>query len=132
MDIFNLQKEIDAVAAGNGIEVIGTTAGDLAGVDLSDPSSAYLQRSPCALLKWVNQNNPWGYSYKTFYELSFNGGVQGVIIEDEEGDFVARAETTMYGGSDGDPKKVIYENNKAIVNILLRSTMKTNHWKTLR
>ena len=127
MNIYEIQKRVEKVAAGNGIEVIGTSAADLTGADLSSPDYAFLHRSPCGLLKWCNQNNPWGYEFVTFYKLHATSAVQGFEILDSEGDLVGVVETPIYGGDNGDAKNVIYENNKAIINILIEAIIEANN-----
>jgi hypothetical protein len=84
-------------------------------IDIQNPiQDAGIQRSPCGALKWLNQNNPWGASFQTFVELEYNNGSQGIRAI-KNGNVVKEIKIPIYGGLDGDPMKIIYQNNKTII-----------------
>jgi len=44
-----------------------------------------------------------------------DGCWQGIIAFNEQGNEVAKIEVPVRGGEDGDPMKIIYQNNKIII-----------------
>ena len=115
MSLEILQQSIEEEVRGNGKGAIGTTAGDLTGKGFDSPEMKGAMRSPCTLLKWLNQNNKWGFTFQTFVQLDFDGGVQGIRAINDKGVTVKEISVPIYGGEDGDPMKIIYQNNKQII-----------------
>jgi hypothetical protein len=111
MDLTQLELAIQNAIRGDGNGAIGTTAGNLKGINIKDVPN--LMRSPCTALKWLDDNTP--YTFQTFVELTAHEGRQGIRAVNKLGVVVKEISSPIYGGEDSDPMKIIYQNNKAII-----------------
>ena len=111
MDLTPLEQTISSQIDKGPKSIVGTTAKDLKGVSPQDVPN--FMRSPCTALKWLEDNTP--YEYETFVRMRKDGCWQGIIAFNEQGNEVAKIEVPVRGGEDGDPMKIIYQNNKIII-----------------
>ncbi len=110
-----LETTVKTGAHGSGTPMIGTNAGDLTGVSIA---AAEVNRSPCAQLKWLEDNTP--YNYKAFVELAYNEGYQGVRIINKSDDSLAKeVKFEITGGDDADPYRQIPINHRRMVTSML-------------
>ena len=115
IDWDQIEKEIQRGATGNGKPMIGTSAGRLAGVDIMD---AAVNRSPCAQLKWLNDNTP--FKLEAFVTLTFDSGYQGIrVMKKSNGSVVRTIQFPITGGDDADPYRQIPINHRRMVRRLL-------------
>lgn len=114
MDLTQLENNILAAMAGNGKKALGTTSQDLTGVPFTEVMQGG-RRIECASIKWLNQNNPWGVTFKTFIELGEDGGTQGVRAYNGQGNVVKEISSEIYGGVSGDPMKAMDTRNRQII-----------------
>lgn len=108
-----LEKRIHKEVSEGKTNPMGFTGGSLEGVPLM---KAGVFRSPCGALQWMNDNTD--YTFKTFVELAYDKGEQGLLVY-QDGELIKRIAVPMGGGDNHDPNKVIYENNKRILMITL-------------
>lgn len=115
MDLTELENAILSKVQGTGVPALGTTSGDLTGVPIKDVIEGSGKRLECSVLKWLNQNNPWKVTFRTFIELSEEGGTQGIRAYSAQGKMVKEISSEIYGGIDGDPMKTMDKRNKQII-----------------
>lgn len=111
MDLTQLEAQIHQAIDTGGKSAIGTNLGDLKGLRPDEVEG--IMKSPCAALKWLEDNTP--YSYQTFVELTFEDGRQGIRAFNAQGKQVGEIAIPIYSGEDSDPMKIIYKNNRAII-----------------
>lgn len=100
---------------GTGEQMIGTAATDLEGVSIQD---SRLGRSPCAQLKWLEDNSI--YNYEAFVSLNYAAGYQGITITlKSDGSLEKEIKFPITGGDDADPYRQIPINHRRMVNMLI-------------
>ena len=113
------EKKIENNAVGNGKQMIGTSAGDLLNVHPAEPQ---VTRSPCAQLKWLEDNTP--YTFEAFVTLKHNEGHQGMEVRRKtDNTLVVRIRFPITGGDDADPYRQIPINHRRMMNSLIGFAM---------
>lgn len=118
MEFDQLQITIENATLGNGLPALGTSAGDLTGVELQNVPA----RSACAQMKWIAQNS--GYRFKPFFELDYEDSIQGIRIYDSNDELVFTVSVPVTGGEDSDPAKQITRDMYTIISEALLHVQK--------
>lgn len=115
LELDDAETAIEQASFGTGKQMIGTAAGDLTGIDAASPMT---NRSPCAQLKWLEDNTP--FNFQAYVHLSYNEGFQGVrITKKSDGSVVKVIKFPITGGDDSNPYKQIPINHKRMMNRLI-------------
>lgn len=110
-DVSELQADLDVGMAGNGIKMIGTSVGGLSGVP---PGSPAVNQSPCAQLKWLEDNTP--FNWEAYVTLTYDGGYQGLrVTRKSNGTLVRNLKFPIMGGDDSDPYRQIPVNHRRMI-----------------
>ena len=110
LDIQDIENDLQEGMRGNNKSAIGTSAGDLRGVE----KLAQTIRSPCARLKWLEDNTP--FHWEAFVTLTFNGGFQGLRITRKQDDSLVRViKFPINGGDDANPYRQIPINHEKMI-----------------
>lgn len=106
----DLQDELALGMIGNNKSPIGTAAGDLTGLSPTDPRVGI---SPCAQLKWLNDNT--NFKWVAYVELEHDGGRQGIRAIRPNGSIAKDFSFEMKGGDDSSPYKQIPINHRKMM-----------------